>query len=58
MFAAFVSLYFYMLISRKQLYFLVNVILPAVFITVMAITSFNLPPDSGEKVSMGMFAKL
>ncbi len=39
---------------RKPLYYLFNLVLPCVFITATTILVFYLPPDSGEKVSLGV----
>lgn len=49
----YITLIFTMLILRRQTYFLLNVIFPAVLISAMAALSFYLPPDSGEKMSIG-----
>lgn len=49
----FVALYFYVRIQRRQTYFLLNVIFPSVLISIMSVVSFYLPPDSGEKMSIG-----
>ena len=45
---------FYVVIRRKPLYYLFNLILPCVFITATTILVFYLPPESGEKVSLGV----
>ncbi len=39
---------------RKPLYYLFNLVLPCVFITGTTVLVFYLPPDSGEKVSLGV----
>ena len=41
-------------IRRKPLYYIFNLILPALFISASTVLVFYLPPDSGEKVSLGV----
>lgn len=40
-----------MVIRRRPLFYTVNLLLPSVFLMVMDIVGFFLPPDSGERVS-------
>ena len=40
-------------IRRRTLYYGFNLILPCVLISSMALLAFTLPPDSGEKISLG-----
>ena len=40
---------------RRTLYFVVNLIFPCILISFMTILGFSLPPDSGEKIGLGMF---
>uniref|UniRef100_A0A8D2LDW2 Acetylcholine receptor subunit beta n=1 Tax=Varanus komodoensis TaxID=61221 RepID=A0A8D2LDW2_VARKO len=49
---------FYLIIRRKPLFYLINVVIPCVLITVLAIFVFYLPPDAGEKMTLSIFALL
>ena len=40
--------------SRRTLYYFFNLILPCLLIASMAVLGFTLPPDSGEKLSLGV----
>lgn len=40
-----------MVIRRRPLFYTVNLLLPSIFLMVMDIVGFYLPPDSGERVS-------
>ena len=40
-------------IRRRTLYYGFNLIIPCVLISSMALLAFTLPPDSGEKISLG-----
>ncbi|XP_059080777.1 neuronal acetylcholine receptor subunit alpha-7-like isoform X5 [Tigriopus californicus] len=41
-------------IRRRTLYYFFNLIVPCVLIASMAVLGFTLPPDSGEKLSLGV----
>lgn len=45
-------------IRRRTLYYFFNLIVPCVLIASMALLGFALPPDSGEKLSLGNFSLL
>ena len=40
-------------IRRRTLYYFTNLIVPCLLIASMAVLGFTLPPDSGEKLSLG-----
>lgn len=37
-------------ISRRVVYYLLNIILPCVWLNILSLLAFRLPPDAGEKV--------
>ena len=41
-------------IRRRTLYYFFNLIVPCLLIASMAVLGFTLPPDSGEKLSLGI----
>ena len=41
-------------IRRRTLYYMYNVVLPCVIMSALTLLVFCLPPDSGEKVTMGI----
>ncbi|XP_035682390.1 neuronal acetylcholine receptor subunit alpha-9-like [Branchiostoma floridae] len=45
---------FTIMLERKSLYYIFNLILPCMLISMLAPMSFYLPADSGEKVSLGI----
>lgn len=49
---------FAIIIRRRTLYYFFNLIVPCVLIASMALLGFTLPPDSGEKLSLGESATL
>ena len=40
-------------IRRRTLYYFFNLIVPCVLISSMALLGFTLPPDAGEKLTLG-----
>lgn len=50
----YIDITFAVVIRRKTLYYFFNLIVPCVLIASMALLGFTLPPDSGEKLSLGM----
>lgn len=49
----YVDVTFAIIIRRRTLYYFFNLIVPCVLIASMALLGFTLPPDSGEKLSLG-----
>ncbi|KAL7640434.1 UNVERIFIED_CONTAM: hypothetical protein RMT77_008709 [Armadillidium vulgare] len=50
----YVDVTFEIVIRRRTLYYFCNLILPCVLIASMAVLGFTLPPDCGEKLSLGL----
>lgn len=50
----YIDITFVIIIRRRTLYYFFNLIVPCVLIASMALLGFALPPDSGEKLSLGM----
>ncbi|CAJ0583372.1 unnamed protein product, partial [Mesorhabditis spiculigera] len=46
------SLYFYIMIQRRTLYYGLNLIVPSLLISLMTVLGFTLPPDAGEKITL------
>ena len=49
----YIDITYKILIRRRTLYYFSNLIVPCVLIASMAVLGFTLPPDSGEKLSLG-----
>jgi hypothetical protein len=49
----YIDITFAIIIRRRTLYYFFNLIVPCVLIASMALLGFALPPDSGEKLSLG-----
>ena len=45
---------FWVVIRRKPLYYVFNLIMPSIFLTATTLLTFVLPVESGEKVSLGV----
>ncbi|VDN58048.1 unnamed protein product [Dracunculus medinensis] len=45
---------FFIHIQRKTLYYLYNIILPCLMMSILTLLVFLLPPDSGEKIALGI----
>ena len=45
---------FYIHIRRRILYYLFNIILPCVWLSILSLIGFWLPPDTGEKITLGI----
>lgn len=52
--APYIDVTFTIHIRRRTLYYGFNLIIPCVLISSMAMLSFTLPPDAGEKISLGI----
>ena len=53
----FLSLLFSLLqfqFKRRPLYYLFNLVIPTMFLSLVAMLTFFLPPESGEKISLGI----
>ena len=44
----------YVMMRRRILYYMLNIILPCISLNVLSLLAFCLPPDAGEKVTLGI----
>ena len=51
---AYIDITFRIGLRRRTLYYGFNLIVPSVIISSMTLLSFTLPPDSGEKLTLGV----
>lgn len=42
------------IITRRILYYILNIILPCVWLNMLSLLAFCLPPDAGEKITLGI----
>jgi nicotinic acetylcholine receptor len=47
------EVYFYLRIRRRTLYYGLNWVIPSVLISLMTVLGFTLPPEAGEKITLG-----
>nr|XP_006811730.1 PREDICTED: ligand-gated ion channel 4-like [Saccoglossus kowalevskii] len=52
--SAFPIAYFNMTLARKPMYYVINLVVPCMMLSVLTIVVFYLPPDCGEKVSLSI----
>ena len=45
---------FVLYLRRKPRFYMINVVAPCLLMSILALLVFYLPPDSGEKVSLGI----
>ncbi|CAG5133399.1 unnamed protein product, partial [Candidula unifasciata] len=50
----YIDVTFYIMIRRRVLYYFLNVIIPCMLLSSLSLTGFLLPPDAGEKVTLGL----
>ncbi|XP_031566330.1 neuronal acetylcholine receptor subunit alpha-10-like isoform X2 [Actinia tenebrosa] len=48
----YIDITYYIHVRRKVLFYLSNLILPSIVLTILTVFSFYLPPESGERVSL------
>jgi len=49
------SIVFTIHLRRRILYFLFNIIIPCIWLSIICLVGFWLPPDSGEKITLGNY---
>lgn len=50
----YIIIHYHILIKRRPLFYLFNMVMPCILITLVALLGFYMPSDSGEKISMGI----
>ena len=50
----YVFMTYHIVLKRRPLFYLFNMVMPCVMITLVALLGFYMPSDSGEKISMGI----
>ena len=45
---------YFILIKRRPLFYLFNMVMPCILISMVALLGFYLPSESGEKISLGI----
>ena len=45
---------FRLFLKRKPKFYMINIVAPCILMSILALLVFYLPPDSGEKVSLGI----
>lgn len=50
----YVFIKYYIVIKRRPLFYMFNLVMPCILITLVALLGFYMPSESGEKVSMGI----
>jgi nicotinic acetylcholine receptor len=46
----YIQINYYIIIKRRPLFYVFNMILPSILITIVGFLGFVIPPDCGEKV--------
>ncbi|XP_077375103.1 neuronal acetylcholine receptor subunit alpha-7-like isoform X4 [Festucalex cinctus] len=54
----YVAVTYTIMLRRRSLFYMVNLIIPCILISILALLVFLLPPDSGEKISLGVTVML
>lgn len=50
----YVFMTYHIVIQRRPLFYVFNMVMPCILITLVALLGFYMPSDSGEKISMGI----
>ena len=50
----YIDITYEIILRRKVLYYVVNMVMPCLLLSLMSMLQFSLPPDAGEKVEIGM----